>query len=131
MSDAIDAVGDAAELERVVASEDTADAYGNVGVHVLGTPALVGWLEDVALAALTRHLRPGQHSVGTRVDIEHLAPTPVGERVRLHAVIDGWQGRRVRFIVEARDGHETIARGRHERFVVDADRFARRVERKA
>jgi predicted thioesterase len=119
-----------AEQRRTVRHGDSAAAYGNTGVEVLGTPALVGFIEDVALAAMAHALQPGQHTVGTAVDIEHLAPTPIGAEVTVHAEITAWEGRRVDFRVRACDAHEEIARGRHTRYVVDGDRFARRVARK-
>jgi predicted thioesterase len=108
----------------------SAHAYGNEGVHVLGTPALVGLIEDAALKALLPHLRPGQHSVGSRVDVQHLAPTPIGCEVAITAQIEAVEGRRVRFVVEAHDSNDEIARGTHTRVIVDSDRFADRVAAK-
>ena len=119
------------EVEIVVQPPDTADAMGNRGVHVLATPRLVGLLEDAAIRALQPHLPPGAGTVGTRVEVRHLAATPVGMRVRARAVLRQVDGRRYLFEVEAHDAHEKIAEGTHERFQILQAKFLERVAEKA
>jgi predicted thioesterase len=110
--------GATAEVEMVVTPDRTADAMGNRGVHVLATPFLIGLLEDAAGAVVRPHLPPGAATVGTRVEMRHLAPTPVGMTVRARATLVETDGKRYVFDVEAWDEREKVAEGRHERFVI-------------
>lgn len=94
---------------------------------VLSTPWLLWFLEHAALRALAPRLSPGEVSVGTEVELQHLAPTPVGGTVTCRARVVAVDGAAVAFHVEAHDGHEVIARGFHRRRVVRAAGLARRV----
>ena len=118
------------ETERVVTEADTADRWGSGLVPVFGTPALVGLMEGAAVQALAGHLPPGQTSVGGRIDLRHLAPTPVGMHVRAHAELLKIEGRRLVFHVEAWDEVERIGEAAHERFVIDQERFVAKAEAK-
>ena len=118
------------EIKAVVTEADTAARLGSGLVPVLGTPALVGLMEGAAVRALTGHLPPGRTSVGGRIDVHHLAPTPVGMRVRACAELLNVKGRRLVFHVEAWDEVERVAEAEHERFIIDAERFARRIAEK-
>ena len=111
------------EVETVVNEADTAAHWGSGLVSVFGTPALVGLMEGAAVQALADHLPPGQTSVGGRIDVRHLAPTPVGMRVRARAELLEVEGRRLEFHVEAWDEVERIGEATHERFVIDEQRF--------
>lgn len=97
---------------------------------VLSTPWLVAYLEFAARDALATCLEPHERSVGTFVEIEHLAPTPEGFTVTCRARVIHVNGPVVTFQVEAHDGTEPVARGIHKRRVIDVARFARRVARK-
>jgi fluoroacetyl-CoA thioesterase len=119
------------EVEIHVQPPDTADALGNRGVHVLATPRLVGLLEEAAIAAVQPRLPAGAGTVGTRIEVKHLAATPVGMRVRARAVLRQVDGRRYVFDVEAHDAWEKIAEGTHERFQINQARFLERVAEKA
>ncbi len=124
--------GASAEVTLTVTPDRTADAMGNRGVHVLATPFLVGLLEHAAGALLNPHLAPGAGTVGTMVEMRHLAATPVGMRVRARATLMQGDGRRFLFSVEAWDDKEKIAEGRHERFVVaDIQTFLDRAMKKS
>jgi fluoroacetyl-CoA thioesterase len=112
------AVGQRAELEITVAPEQTAHVLGNQGVNVFATPFVITLLENVSSAVLRPFIPPGGGSVGTMVEMKHLAPTPVGMKVRASATVLESDGRRVLFQVEAFDEVEKIAEGRHERFIV-------------
>lgn len=118
------------EVEIVVQPSDTADALGNAGVHVLATPRLVALLEQAAIRAVEAHLPPGAGTVGTRLDVKHLAATPVGMRVRARATLRQVDGRRLVFDVEAHDDVEKIAEGTQERFQISQARFLERVAEK-
>jgi predicted thioesterase len=118
------------EIEIVVEPRDTADAMGNAGMHVLATPRLVALCEEAAITAVRAHLPPGAGTVGTRIDVRHLAATPVGMRVRARAVVREVEGRRLLYDIEAHDEVEKIAEGTHERFQIDQARFLGRVAEK-
>ena len=119
------------EVEIVVGPADTADALGNTGVHVLATPRLVGLLEEAAIRAVEPALPPGFATVGTRLDLRHLAATPVGMRIRARATVREVEGRRLAYEVEAHDEVEKVAEGTHEGFRIDQGRFLERVAQKA
>ncbi|PYM59642.1 MAG: thioesterase [Candidatus Rokuibacteriota bacterium] len=119
------------EIEITVAPADTADALGNAGVHVLATPRLVALLEAAAIRAVEPALGAGAGTVGTRVDVRHLAATPVGMRVRARATVREVDGRRLLYDVEAHDETERVAEGTHERLQIDQSRFLARVAAKA
>src|SRR5262245_57604060 len=91
------------EVVVVVEPSDTADALGNTGVHVLATPRLVALLELAAIRAVEAHLPPSSGTVGTRIDVRHLAATPVGMRATIRATLREVDGRRLVFVIE---GHE-------------------------
>ena len=112
------APGMSAEISLPVTRELTADTLGNRGVLVYATPHVVALLESAASVVLTPHLPPGGGSVGTMVEMKHLAATPVGMTVRAKATVIETDGKRVLFTVEAWDEVEKIAEGRHERFIV-------------
>ncbi len=123
--------GLSATVQTVVAPANTAQALGSGAVPVFATPALVALLEQAAVAALAPALPPGQTSVGVRVDVQHLAATPVGMTVRAHAALLAIDGRRLTFAVTAYDDAEQVAEGTHERVLVDQERFLARVQKKA
>lgn len=117
--------------EIVVGDEHTAPHVGSGRVHVLATPVMINLLEAAALDAAERFLPAGHQSLGTRLDVTHLAATPVGMRVVAEAELVEVDGRTLRFRVGARDEKEPIGTGTHERVVVNVDRFDARMERKA
>ena len=97
---------------------------------VLATPWLVAHLEYAARDAIAPCLEEDERSVGTFVEVEHLAPAPEGFTVTCRARVIHVDGPVVTFQVEAHDGVEPIARGIHRRRVIDVDRFARRIAKK-
>jgi fluoroacetyl-CoA thioesterase len=118
------------EVDVVVQPADTADALGNRGVHVLATPRLVALLELAAIRAVEAHLPPGSGTVGTRIDVRHLAATPVGMRAMIRATLREIDGRRLVFDIEGRDDAEPIVEGTHERFQIDQAKFLARIAAK-
>lgn len=123
--------GTTAEVGDTVDADRTAHAMGNRGVHVFATPFVIGLLEDAAAAILRQHLPTGAGSVGTMVEMKHLAATPVGMKVRAKATLLETDGKRFLFSVEAWDETDKIAEGRHERFVVpDLEKFLARAMKK-
>ena len=118
-------------VEVVVQPTDTADALGNKGVHVLATPRLVALLELAAIRAVEAHLPPGAGTVGTRIDVRHLAATPVGMRATIRATLREIEGRRLTFDIEGHDEAERIVEGSHERFQIDQAKFLARIAAKS
>jgi predicted thioesterase len=116
--------------ELLVGEAHTAPRIGSGRVHVLATPVMINLMEAAALDAAEGLLRPGHQSLGTRLDVSHVAATPVGMRVRATAELTQVKGNRIAFRVEARDEVELIGEGSHERIVVDVGRFDRRVRGK-
>ena len=116
--------------ELVVNEEHTAPRVGSGRVHVLATPVMINLFEAAALAAIERLLPPGCQSLGTRLDVRHIAATPVGMKIIARAVVEGVAGRTVSFRVEARDEKELIGDGTHERVVVNVAKFDARVQKK-
>lgn len=124
-------IGDVGELEFVVDASHVIDFSDDQLPAVLSTPCLINFLERAARAALTPVLEANESSVGTHVDVQHLAPTPPGQQVVCRARVIGVDGAAITFQVEARDRDDLIARGLHKRAVIRKDRFAARVRRKA
>jgi predicted thioesterase len=113
-----------------VEAENLASAYGSGSIEVFGTPGLVALMERAACAAVASHLADGQTTVGTRIDVRHLAATPAGLEVRATAELTHVDGRRLIFNVEAFDDAEKIGEGTHERMIVDAARLLGRARGK-
>jgi fluoroacetyl-CoA thioesterase len=113
-----------------VGEEHTAPRIGSGKVHVLATPVMINLMEAAALAAVERFLPPGYQSLGTVLNVRHIAATPVGMRVQATAIVQAVEGRTIRFTVEARDERERIGDGTHERVVVNVAKFDQRVKRK-
>jgi fluoroacetyl-CoA thioesterase len=119
-----------AELAIVVGETDTAATLGSGDVDVLGTPRLLALAEAATVKAVGPHLGEGETSVGTRVELEHRAPSPVGARVTVEAELREVDGPRLAFGFEAADERgTTVAKGRIERIVVDRERFLARAKR--
>lgn len=121
--------GQSATCEFEVTDADTAAAVGSGDLAVLGTPRLLAWCEAATCAAIAPSLDAGSTSVGTRVSLEHLAASPVGERLQVEATVAYVDGRLVRFTVAAShlsDG-KVVGTGEVTRVVVDRERFLARV----
>lgn len=114
----------------LVTTEVAIDFLGMENARVLATPYLIGHLEMTARNLVKPMLEEGYDTVGTHVDVKHLAATPVGMAVTFHAEILSVDERRVNFRLEAFDEKEKIAEGVHQRFVVNVARFAARLAEK-
>lgn len=117
------------ESSAIVDDSRTAEAFGAGGVRVFGTPAMIGLMENAAWRLVQPELAEGETTVGTVVNIRHLAATPVGERVTATAELVEIDGRRLVFRVTAMDEHQLIGEGTHERARVHLDRFLARLQR--
>src|SRR5436190_16126193 len=118
------------EASLIVGEEHTAPRIGSDAIHVLATPVMINLIEAAALAAVEKLLPPGHQSLGTVLNVRHVAATPVGMRVTASATVERIEGRTVFFRVEARDERELIGDGTHERVVVNVEKFDQRVKRK-
>src|ERR1700722_4605644 len=123
-------VGLTGEHRCTVTAEIAVDFLGLEGARVLGTPFMIMLIEMTARNSMLPHLEAGFDSVGTDVSVRHLAATPLGMEVRFRTEVIEAEGRRVKFRVEAWDEREQIADGTHERFVVNVERFAKRLAEK-
>ena len=116
--------------ELVVGEEHTAPRVGSGKVRVLATPVMINLFEAAALEAVDKHLPAGYQSLGTVLNVRHIAATPVGMKIFSVARIIKVEGRTVFLAVEARDEKELIGDGLHERVVVNVEKFDQRVARK-
>src|SRR5499426_227189 len=116
--------------ELVVGEEHTAPRVGSGRVHVLATPVMINLIEAAALKAIEHLLPEGYQSLGTHLNVRHIAATPVGMKVRALAEVTAVNGRSVRFAVTVKDEVDLIGDGTHERVVVNVAKFDQRVQKK-
>jgi predicted thioesterase len=113
-----------------VSESDTAARWGSGRAPVMASPVMVALMEAAAVDCIDARLPTGQESLGVRLDIEHIAPTPAGLTVTATAELVEIDGRTLTFKVEARDDRELVGRGRHVRVVVDSARFRAKAQSK-
>ena len=118
-------IGTRCELEQVVTDELTAAQVGSGALPVFGTPYMAAMMECAALTCLQHFLEYGQGSVGTHLDVNHTAPTPIGMKVAVEAEITNVSenGKMVDFIVKAWDEKGLIGQGTHTRAIINNERF--------
>ncbi|HTP62499.1 MAG TPA: thioesterase family protein [Burkholderiales bacterium] len=116
--------------ELVVGEEHTAPRVGSGLVHVLATPVMINLFEAAALDAVDKHLPAGYQSLGTVLNVRHVAATPVGMKVVAEAKITRIEGRTVFLFVSARDEKDLIGDGEHQRVVVNVEKFSLRLQAK-
>lgn len=119
------------ETEIMVGTRDTAPHVGSGKIKVLATPVMVNMMEEAALNAVEGLLPAGHQTVGIRLDITHIAATPVGMRVKARAELTRIDGRKLTFRVVAEDEKDLIGEGLHERIIVNVERFDKRTQEKA
>jgi len=118
-------VGDTYEIKRMVTDEITAAAGGSGALRVFGTPFLVAMMEHAGLEYIAQELPEGKSSVGILVKAEHTAPTPVGMEVTVRVTVTNItpNGKVIDFDMEAFDEVGPIGTGKHQRAIIDAERF--------
>ena len=109
--------------KMTVTAADTAKVYGSGTLEVFATPAMAALMEKTAMNCVAPYLEAGSATVGTRLEIEHLAATPVGMEVRCECELTEIDRRRLVFAVAAYDEAGVIGKGVHERFIIDSERF--------
>jgi fluoroacetyl-CoA thioesterase len=116
--------------ELIVGEEHTAPRVGSGLVHVLATPVMINLFEAAALDAVDKYLPAGYQSLGTVLNVRHIAATPVGMKVVAEAKITRIEGRTVFLFVSARDEKDLIGDGEHQRVVVNVEKFSLRLQAK-
>ncbi len=124
-------IGTTHESTVLVTDENAVSFLGVEGARVLGTPHMIGYLEMTARDSVKPFLDDGYDTVGARVDVRHLAATPIGMQVTFRSEVTGVEDRRLHFKVEAFDQKEKIGEGTHERAIINVARFAARLRSKS
>jgi len=124
-------IGTVGEVTFVVESKHCIEFATEGMPAVLSTPNLIGILERTARQAIAPFLQLDERSVGVEIELRHLAPSPLGAIVTATARVIGGGGRYVDFQIEARDGHELLARGVHKRAVIRTESFSHRLKGKS
>ncbi len=121
-------IGATGSFSLLVRPEHLASRFKDAALPpVLATPMMIMMMENAALNAIKPYLEAGDSALGTRVDVRHLAATPVGRRVTGEATVTQVDGRRIEFAIRAVDGAEQIGVGTHERVIINLARFAERM----
>jgi len=102
---------------------NTATAVHSGGLEVFATPSMIALMESAAYECIEADLASGQTTVGTMVNIEHVAASPIGAEITATATVTSVEGRKVHFTVTARDGGGEIGSGTHTRAIIDTERF--------
>lgn len=123
-------IGMLGEARIKVTEDNTALKFGSGTVKVFATPAMIGLMEKASINCVEAYLPEGFSSVGTRIDVRHLAPTPVGMDVAAEAELIEIEGPKLKFKVQAFDGKEKIGEGNHNRYIIKLDEFLKRAEAK-
>ena len=117
-------------LEEVVTEKNSALALKSGSLKVFATPAMIRLIEQAAAELVEKNLPPESTSVGISINVNHTAPTPLGMNVRAEVKIISVEGRKIIFEVAAFDERGEIARGTHERFIVDRKKFQSKADAK-
>ena len=123
-------VGIKGNLERTVTEDLTAEALGSGLLPVFATPAAVALAEETAWRSVAGELEEGQGTVGTLMELAHIAATPLGMKVRCETELVEVDRRKLVFTVKIYDEKEKVAEGRHERFIIDNAKFLSKAESK-
>ena len=121
-------VGLKGEQKEIVSESLTAKHLGSGNVKVYATPMMISLMERTSRLSVKPFLDENEETVGTVVNVRHLASAPIGAEVTCRSVLEKIEGRRLTFRVEVREGEKVIGEGGHERFVIDIARFAAKNE---
>lgn len=108
--------------------EHSASVVGSGGLEVFSTPSMIALMENTAASSIAPYLEEGQGSVGTAVNIKHLAATPLGMMITCESEVIEVDRRRIVFDVKAYDEKGLIGEGRHERFIIDNEKFMQKLK---
>jgi fluoroacetyl-CoA thioesterase len=116
--------------KRITVDEARVIAFMGDDCRVYATPRIISDIEYTCRNFLLQHLDPGEDSVGTRVNVEHIGPALLGAEVSIDVKVTGVDGRRVTFEATVKEGADDVLRGTHERFVVAVDKVRERLLKK-
>lgn len=116
--------------EMIVTQQETAKERRSGTLDVFATPALIGLLEETAWKSVAEQLEAGMGTVGVKLEVSHLAPTPVGMKVWCETRLEEIQGRKLIFSASVFDETGKIGEGMHERFIVEEEKFQSKANRK-
>lgn len=116
--------------ELTVTKEDTAVVHKSGTLKVLATPRMAALMEETAWKSVADDLEPGMGTVGIRLELDHLAPTPIGMKVQCESVLEKVEGRKLTFSITAKDEKGIIGKAVHERFVVEEEKFQSKADQK-
>lgn len=123
-------IGIKGEARDIVNENNTAATMKSGELRVYATPAMIALMEQAAYKSIADELKDGQGSVGTLMNVQHIAATPVGMQVRAESELFAVEGRKLTFRVEAFDERGKIGEGIHERFLVDNQKFQQKADTK-
>ena len=117
-------------VETVVTKDNTAKAFTSGALEVFATPAMIALMEETCWKMVQPHLEEGQGTVGTGLNVEHVAPSPVGMKIKCEATLTKIEGRKLSFEVNAFDETGLIGKGSHDRFIIDSEKFQTKADAK-
>lgn len=117
-------------FEKTVTGEQLASSVGSGALDVFGTPYMILLMEEACFYCVRDEVGEGNSTVGTRLDVTHSSPTPLGNKVYCECTLTSIDGRKLIFEVEAFDEHGSIGKGTHERFIVNNEKFMAKVSEK-
>lgn len=123
-------VGMTYRMKKTVTKDQLASSVGSGALDVFGTPFLILLMEEACFYCVRDEVEENQSTVGTKLDVSHDSPTPLGAKVYCDCKLEEMDGRRLVFSVEAFDEFGSIGKGTHERFIVDNERFLKKVNEK-
>lgn len=123
-------IGIKGKTELVVTEDKTAKFLGSGNLNVFATPAMIAMMENTCMKSVEQHLEDFQSTVGTYLDIKHIAASPMGATIRCESELVSVDRRKLSFKVQAFDNKELIGEGLHERFIVDVDKFMDKISNK-
>lgn len=118
------------ESKVAVTEDNVASKLGNEGMDVYSTPDLIGLMEMTCKRSVDSYLEPGQGTVGVKVDVQHMAATPIGMTITCRSVLKSVDRNKLVFEVEAFDDVEQVGKGEHQRFIVSTEKFIDGINKK-
>jgi len=124
------AIGRTGTASRIVTEQLTAKYVGSGSLDVFATPMMIALMEEAACECIASELTEGSTSVGTHINVTHVVASPLGVNITATAEVTAVDGRKVLFNVVAHDETSEIGNGTHERFIIDAEKFMKKLEQR-